>query len=207
MADELVIFGGTFDPVHNGHLKTAMALVRVRGFARVTFVPTARPPHKASAFASAEQRLAMLELAAGDQPSLDVSDVELHRSGPSYTIDTIIELRRRIGDEREICVVIGEDMLEDLPKWKLAEDVIATARIITVCRPPWHGRLDAILAEITARFGELQAGRIRQDVVETELIDISSTMVRRRVKAGRPIGELVPAAVEQFIRNNGLYLD
>ncbi len=206
MADELVMFGGTFDPVHNGHILTALTLVQARGFNRVTFMPTARPPHKSSAFASAGQRLAMLELAIEGRPELDVSDVELLRDGPSYTIDTITELRRRIGEGREICLVVGEDMLADLPRWKRADDVIRATRIITVCRPPWHDRLDKILAVIAERFGEQQAECVRQDIVDTELIDISSTMVRHRIKAGGPIGDLVPAAVERYIRRHGLYL-
>ncbi len=206
MADEMVIFGGTFDPVHNGHLLTALALVRVGGFAKVTFMPTARPPHKSAAFATPQQRLEMLKLAVADQPAFEVSDIELLREGPSYTIDTITELRRRIGDERQICLVVGQDMLADLPRWRRAEEVIRSARIITVCRPPWHDRLDTILAGIAERFGSQQAERIRQDIVNTELIDISSTMVRQRVKAGQPIGDIVPAAVERYIRDNGLYL-
>ncbi len=205
MQQELVLFGGTFDPVHNGHLIVARALAERQGFGRVVFVPAAQPPHKTPAEASATDRLAMLRLAISGEAVLDVSDIELTRAGPSYTLDTLRALRRRHGADTKLHWVIGADMLEDLPRWHRAGEVLAEADIIIAVRPPWDRRLDEVFSRLAKEFPPAQIERLRESVVSTPLIDISSTEIRRLVRQGRSIHHLLPEPVGAYIAEHGLY--
>ena len=205
MQRELVLFGGTFDPVHNGHLIVARALAERRGFGRVVFVPTAQPPHKTPAEASATDRLAMLRLAISGEAVFDVSDIELTRTGPSYTLDTLRALRRRHGVDTKLHWVIGADMLEDLPRWHRADEVLAEAKIVIAVRPAWDQRLDEIFSRLAKEFAPAQVEPLRESVVSTPLIDISSTEIRRRVRQGRSIRYLLPEPVADYIAEHGLY--
>jgi len=205
MQQELMLFGGTFDPVHNGHLIVARALAERRGFGRVVFVPAAQPPHKTPAEASATDRLAMLGLAISGETVFDVSDIELTRTGPSYTLDTLRALRRRHGADTKLRWVIGADMLEDLPRWHRAGEVLAESDIIIAVRPPWDQRLDEVFSRLGKEFTPVQIERLRESVVSTPLIDISSTEIRRRVRQGRSIRYLLPEPVADYIAEHGLY--
>ncbi|MCK4601074.1 MAG: nicotinate-nucleotide adenylyltransferase [Phycisphaerae bacterium] len=205
MANHIVLFGGTFDPVHNAHLIIARAIAEQRGFEKVTFLPAARPPHKSPAHASAADRLAMLRLAIEGKGIFDVCELELSRKGPSYTFETIQTLRKELGRDAVVHLIIGADMLEDLPSWRRADEIVETAEIIVACRPPWDRRLENIFAMLADHFTAEQIRRLRRAVVATPLIDISSTMVRVRVAAGESIGQLVPSAVATYIYQHGLY--
>jgi len=205
MQQELMLFGGTFDPVHNGHLIVARALAERRGFGRGVFVPAAQPPHKTPAEASATDRLAMLGLAISGETVFDVSDIELTRTGPSYTLDTLRALRRRHGADTKLRWVIGADMLEDLPRWHRAGEVLAESDIIIAVRPPWDQRLDEVFSRLGKEFAPAQIERLRESVVSTPLIDLSSTEIRRRVRQGRSIRYLLPEPVADYIAEHGLY--
>lgn len=209
MAEQIVIFGGTFDPIHHGHLITARAVAEHFGFRRVTFMPAMAPPHKGEAghkFAPAADRLAMVRLAVAGAEMFDVSDIEIQRDGPSYTFDTLTSLQRQYGHDANMHWIIGADMLEELPTWRNAGDVIEMARIITAARPPYSERIPAMLVSLRNHFGVEQAARLADGVVPTPLIDISSTNIRSRLADGtKSVRYLTPDNVVDYIREHGLY--
>lgn len=206
MGERIVIFGGTFDPVHVGHLVVARHVAERLAARRVTLMPAAVPPHKAAAgSATGEHRLAMLRLAVEGDALFEVSTLELDRPGPSYTFDTLTQLRGLHGPDAELVWVVGMDMLRDLPGWHRSAEVVELARIVTAARPPapddwpqWGGRL-------RQRFGDARAAQLTSDVLDTPLIDISSTDIRRRVREGRSIRYLTPPGVVEYIERQGLY--
>jgi len=205
MTDHLVLFGGTFDPVHHGHLIVARAVAEQCDFGRITFVLSGTPPHKRPAIGSAEHRLAMLRCAIAGEEIFDVCDLELGRAGPSYTLETLQALRRRHGSSVKLHWLIGTDMLEDLPNWHGAEQVVRLAEIIIAARAPWPERMGDVFGDLAERLGPEQAKRLRRAVVPTPLIDISSTRIRNRLKAGQSIRFLVPESVRAYIEQQGLY--
>ncbi len=205
MPQRIVLFGGTFDPVHNGHLAIARAIAVDRSFDHITFVPAARPPHKQRACAAAEHRLAMLRLAISGDDLFRICELELARGGPSYTIDTLRALAREAGGDAELYWIIGADMLGDLPSWRRAGEVLDLANILVAVRAPWYERLEEIFASLEGSFTAAQVARLRQGVVRTPLIDISSTEVRRLVRQGGAVGHLVGEAVGRYIAEHGLY--
>ncbi|MCE5325084.1 MAG: nicotinate-nucleotide adenylyltransferase [Planctomycetaceae bacterium] len=206
MKPRLAYMGGTFDPVHNGHLAIARAVREHLGVDRVTFIPAANAPHKpGGAIASAADRLAMLELAVAGQPQLAISRIEIDRPGPSYTRDTLLELRRQAGTEPELVWIIGADMLADLHLWYHAEEVVDLATIVTAVRSPWDQRLDEVLRNLTHHFSREQAIRLGRGVLKTPLVNVSSTVIRAKVTAGQPIDDLVPPPVNDYITRHELY--
>jgi nicotinate-nucleotide adenylyltransferase len=205
MLQPLVCFGGTFNPVHVGHLIVARAVAEQLGAQRVALVPSAIPPHKACPGIRAEDRLAMLKLAVQDDELFEVNPTELQRPGPSYTIDTLAVLRRLHGPQVELVWVVGLDMLVELPAWHRAAELVEQARIVTAMRPPAPGNLDDILSPLLAAFGPDRAARLRADILPTPLIEISATQIRQRVRQRRSIRYLVPDAVAQYIERQGLY--
>ncbi|MGC9454206.1 MAG: nicotinate (nicotinamide) nucleotide adenylyltransferase [Phycisphaerae bacterium] len=204
MAESIIIFGGTFDPVHNGHLIVARAAAEARGIGRVMLVPAAVPPHKPPAGAAGEHRLEMLKLAVADEPVFEVSDTELRRGGPSYTIDTLEEFAREMPGTR-LHLLIGADMLEDLPAWHRAHEVVATAEVVVAARRPWQERLEEVFSGLADEFGARTVERLRESLVKTPRVDISSTDIRRRVGKGLSVRYLVPDSVEQYIHEHRLY--
>lgn len=206
MAERIVIFGGTFDPVHVGHLVVARYVAERLEAPRVTLMPASRPPHKTVAgSASQEHRLAMLRLAVAGDPLFEVSTLELDRPGPSYTFDTLTQLRQLHGPAVELVWVVGMDMLRDLPGWYRSAEVVELARVVTAARPPapddWPQRVE----RLRQRFGDARAAQLTSDVLDTPLIDISSTDIRRRVGAGHSIRYLTPPGVVEYIERQGLY--
>ena len=206
MTERIVLFGGTFDPVHNGHLIAARAVAEQRGYSRITLVPSARGPHKSPAVASDADRLEMLNLAVDGDDLFEVSQAELRREAPSYTFDTLREIRQACADDSEIDLVIGADMLADLPNWYRADDVVQLARFVIAVRPPWHEKIDAVSGLLVERFGKRIAGDLISGICTTPLIDISSSEIRERLSAGLPIRYMVPDAVEEHIISRGLYI-
>ncbi len=206
MAERIVLFGGTFDPVHNGHLIAARAVAEQRQYRRVTLVPSARGPHKGPAAASDADRLKMLNLAVEGEGMFEVSQAELQRPAPSYTFDTLEAIHQAGGDDTQIDLVIGADMLADLCNWYRADDVVKLARLVIAARPPWHEKTGAISALLAERFGKHVAADLLVGICTTPLIDISSSEIRERLSAGLPIRYMVPDAVEEYIKSRGLYL-
>lgn len=197
------LFGGSFDPVHVGHLVVCRAVAEQLRFDRVYLVPAAVPPHKmAMDLALPAHRLEMLQRAIQGEPLFEVCDFELHRPGPSYTILTVQEFRRRFGGSAELFWLIGADSLLDLPNWYQAEELVDLCRIVTAARPGWDV---PDLSGLSRRFRPDQVERLRAGILQTPRIDISSSQVRRRVAQGLSIRYLVPEAVAEYISEHGLY--
>ncbi len=202
MGEQIGLFGGTFNPVHVGHLKVARAAVDQLRLEELRLIPSAMPPHKTPAdLAPGEHRLAMCRLAVRGEPRLSVDDVELRAGGRSYTVETLRTLRsERPG--AELVLLIGADMLRELHRWHRAREILEMARVVTARRPDVSlGRLEALRREL----GDESADRLLRDVLETPLVDVSSTEVRRRARAGEPIEPLVPETVARYIHEHNLY--
>lgn len=198
---KLGIFGGTFDPIHHGHLILADQCREACGLDEVWFVPAASPPHKDdSAITSAQQRAEMVELAVAGCPDFVVSRIEMERQGPSYTVDTLQQLTDE-DSNRELFLIIGADSLEDLPKWREPERIASLATVVAVNRGretlPDQSALDRM-------FGAAMASRVK--VVDIPPVDISSTDIRARIAAGRSVRFLTPRAVEAYVREAGFYV-
>jgi len=205
MAAVVALFGGSFDPIHNGHLIVARSVAEQLGASRLVFIPAATPPHKRhNDLAPAEDRLAMVRLAVAGESGWEVSDCELRRDGPSYTIDTVVEFRERLGAETPIAWVIGADTLPELASWYRVEELVELCRIVTAARPGWE-RPD--VAPLRARLAEAQVRRLAGDILDTPRIDIAATDIRRRVREGRSIRYLVPDAVREYIERRRLYVE
>lgn len=199
MAKRKALFGGTFDPIHNGHLAlvcTCMEQLKLDG---VLLMPTFVPPHKLKAsMASPEHRLCMCRLAAADCPGLEVSDLEIQRGGASFTADTLEALHVQEPDT-EWVLLTGADMFLSLGTWWRFEDI---ARLAVLCAVPRDGVTGEQLAAYAA---ELEARGARCRIVDTPPPPVSSTEVRRRIRVGLPLTGLVPPAVEAYMEQEGLY--
>ncbi len=193
------VLGGTFDPIHVGHLFAAEEARTRLGLARVLFVPAGLPPHKLHLDVTAtEHRLNMVRLAIADSPHLILSRVDIDRFGPSYTVDTMALLSDEYGPDAELYFIMGSDSLADLLTWHKPERLIRLCRIVALTRP--GHRLD--LQEI---YRLLPAAVARVRLLEIPLLEISSTDLQRRVRLGFSIKYLVPPAVEAYIYQHGLY--
>lgn len=189
------IFGGTFDPIHAGHLITAQEVRTKCGLEKVIFVPSADPPHKERRpLTRAGDRLRMVSLAIEGDPRFEVSSMELERPGKSYTVDTLRQMRESFGPEVELCFIIGADNVPEMRTWKEPERIFDLTEVIVATRPGFEPqRMDAPFAE-------------RMTFVPTLEIALSSTEIRRRVKRGRPIRYWVPKEVERYIAEKRLYV-
>jgi nicotinate-nucleotide adenylyltransferase len=205
MPQLLVCLGGTFNPVHVGHLVAARAVAEQVGASRVLLIPAAIPPHKACPGVRADDRLEMLRLAVRGDDLFEVNSMELERGGPSYTVDTLTALGKLHGPAVELVWVIGLDMLVELGSWHRAGDVVKLARIVTALRPPVPDNLEERLAALVAVFGPEQTARLRADILPTPLLDISASDIRQRVRQNRSIRYLVPESVAQHIAAHRLY--
>lgn len=196
------VFGGTFDPVHYGHLLLAEQCREQGRLDRVWFVPAARPPHKdEGAITRFEQRAEMLELAIAGNPAFRVEPLERDRPGLSYTAETLAELHRRHPAD-EFFLLVGSDTLKDLPTWREPQSVLQHAGLMVMARP--NNPLVSA-EELRARLNLPEAVPLRMEVIETPLIDISSRDLRRRAAAGRSLRYFLPRAVECYILEKGLY--
>jgi nicotinate-nucleotide adenylyltransferase len=199
----LGVFGGTFDPIHLGHLVIAQeAAVRLR-LERVLFVPTGQPPHKAlTSISSAGQRHRMVEVAIADNSCFALSTAELHRPGPSYTIDTLAQLRVEYGADAALYLIMGGDMVYDLPEWRDPAEIVRQVAGIAALHRPGYGFAPERVAELEQQLPGLGAAL---HPLEGPLLDISATQIRARVRQGMPIRYLVPDGVAAFIHEHGLY--
>lgn len=202
MSQRIGLYGGSFDPIHFGHLISARSLAEQLGLDRVVLIPSARPPHKQGvSMTPAEHRLAMARLAVEGDPTFGVSEVELQREGPSYTFDTVAEFRRLVGPDIELVWFIGADSLPELPTWYRVAELVHAVRIVTACRPGWTPpAIDALAKAV----GEASA-QLLQDCFQTPRIDISATEIRHRVRAGQTIRYLTPEPVVSYIDRMRLY--
>lgn len=199
------IMGGTFDPIHYGHLVSAEAARDEFALERVVFVPARVPPHKTEQrMTDARHRYFMAVLATVTNPFFEVSRVEIDRPGPSYTIDTVRVFRETFGPDAEIYFITGADALLEIlgGKWKDGEELLRLCRFIGATRPGYS--LDGMRA-LTRRLEEEGKGYKGIHLVEIPALAVSSTDIRERVRTGRPIKYLVPEPVEHYIFKHGLY--
>ena len=197
------VLGGTFDPIHVGHLVIAEEAREALGLERVVFVPAARPPHRAAPTgASAEDRAAMVELAVSDHPFFSVDRLELERSGPSYSVDTLTilaERERGAGRDPDLWFILSAEALAGLPTWRSPARILELARLAAVPRP---GAAMPDRAWVEAQFPGC-GDRVR--FLDGPLLPVSGTAVRARAAAGRSLRYLVPDAVRAYIADHGLY--
>ncbi len=195
---KLGLLGGTFDPVHVGHLILADVAREQLGLERVLFVPAGRPWRKEGwRIAPAEQRLAMLRLAIADNPAFELLTVEVEQPGPAYTADTLEWLHAQ-RPAAELFFILGQDALADLPNWRRPQRILELATLAVARRP---GESQDV-AQIEARLPGLSQ---RLVWLEMPLIEISASAIRERVRKGQSVRYLVPDAVESYIRQHGLY--
>jgi nicotinate-nucleotide adenylyltransferase len=191
-----LVFGGTFNPIHHGHLICSRAVAEELGFERLLLLPSAQPPHKAASatLADSADRLSMARLAVASDPFITVDDLEIRRAGPSYTLDTARDLTAH--GQGPVNWLIGADMLMYLPQWHRPLDLLKEVNFIIVARPgcllDWE--------QLPPEYRHLQA-----NVVKAPLISMSSTELRSRVAAGRSIRYLTPDAVCDYIQQRNLY--
>jgi nicotinate-nucleotide adenylyltransferase len=196
------IFGGTFDPIHLGHLILAEQCREQAHLDQVWFVPAARPPHKLDRpLTRFDQRVEMIALAIAGQASFRIDELEKDRAGPSYTADTLGEFHR-LHPACEFWLLFGADTIADMPNWYEPARVIAQAGLIVASRP---GHPIPALDQVRAMFRVSDPRVLRYHTVEAPLIDISSRDLRRRVAAGKSIRYMVPRAVECYIEEKKLY--
>ena len=204
------IFGGTFDPIHHGHLRTAMEMLQRLSLARVLFVPSARQPLRDPSVASVSTRLEMVRAAVREEPRFAVDTRELERPGPSYSVDTLESLRSDHG-QRSLCLLLGMDAFLSLPRWRRWEDLPGLANIVVAHRPGWQPPGQGVLADLLRRCGtespadlhEHRAGRVL--VTPVTQIDVSASGVRESTATGEDPRYLVPDSVRDIILETECY--
>ena len=204
------VFGGMFDPIHYGHLRTAHELHELLGLEAVAFLPAGDPPHRAAPLADAKTRLAMVRAAVGDDPRFRVDDRELGRTGPSYTILTLEEMRAERGSQ-PIVLIMGMDAFAGIERWHRAGELLSLAHIVVALRPKAPAPADGLAAgllrdrrcEDPARLSASPAGLVF--VSEGTQLDLSSSAVRAVVAAGRDPRYLMPEASRRIILDRGSY--
>ena len=196
----LGIFGGTFDPIHNGHLSVAERVRAEMRLDRVIFIPAGQPWFKeGQTVTDAVHRLEMTRLAVADNPRFAASDMEVRRDGPTYTIDTLAELRREMGDGVELYFILGIDALNELHRWRKPSDVLNMATIVGVTRPGAETVDRAALDSIREGASDEVV------IVGGPLIDISAADVRRRIANGLSVQGMLSRAVEEYTERHSLY--
>jgi nicotinate-nucleotide adenylyltransferase len=203
------LLGGTFDPIHHGHLDVARAAATTVGLDEVWLLPARQPPHRHQPHASAAHRFAMVALATAAEPAMRVSDLEMDRPGPSYTIDTLAAAERAVPPGATIFFLIGVDAFHDVPTWRAYPDVIDRCHFVVVSRP------GAPVADLADRLPILAPRMIKLPspipstpsifLVEAPTSIASSTEVRRRIADGRSIDDLVSGPVAAYIAKHRLY--
>ena len=216
------LLGGTFDPIHRGHLRAASEVIKRFSLDRIYLIPAALPPHKTTGMVTkAADRLAMIHLAISDLPGLTVSDVELNRPGPSYTIDTIRHFKLTLAKGARIYLIMGLDAFLEIHTWKSHQDLLEEIAFIVMARPdkeisdPRQGWkvLEAYIKSTLSADNQFDAehacylleGKQPIYICDIEALDISSTKIREKVKRKQSIEDSVPPEVADYIRLKGLY--
>jgi len=189
------LIGGTFNPIHIGHLIIASDISAIFSLEKVIFLPSGNPPHKKTQdLVDAAHRLKMVQLAIANDSRFEASDLELKREGKSYTVDTIEGIINIYGEDSKIYFIAGSDSAGELPTWKEPQRILSLAHFVAVTRPGFP------LSKVPKRY------RDKMVAVETVLLKISSTNIRQRVREGKSIKYLVSPKVEGYIEKNNLYL-
>jgi len=206
------IYGGTFDPIHYGHLKSVTALAEEVSLRRVIIMPNNVPPHRPQPQASSIQRKQMVELAIADKPLFRLDCRELERSTPSWTVETLEQIRAEKGNKQPLAFIIGQDSLVSLPRWHRWETLLSLCHLLVCQRPGFplsmetpelQQWLEQHRADSAQQLHQQPAGKIF--MAPTPMYNISATTIRQRLESGLDCNELVPAAVLDFIRQQHLY--
>lgn len=206
------LYGGTFDPIHYGHLKPVEALAKQVRLHQVTIMPNNVPPHRPQPLASSQQRKKMVELAIAGNPLFRLDDRELQRETPSYTVETLEQLRAEIGAEQPLAFIVGQDSLLSLQRWHRWETLLTLCHLL-VCQRPGYSLsmntseeqrwLDAHQTSSVEALHAQPAGKIY--LAQTPMYDISATAIRQRLEQHLACDDLLPPAVAEFIRQHHLY--
>ena len=197
---KLAVLGGTFDPIHNGHLAVAGEVKDRLSADQVLFMPAGRPWLKeGSPITAAEHRIKMVRLAVADIPYCEVSTMEIDRAGATYTLDTLAELWKRLGSGDELFFILGWSSLSELPRWKEPARIIQLCKLVAVPRPGYPR------PDVRALEGSIPGLTERVIILEGPQVDISASDIRERVAKGMSVSGLVPEVVERYIREKGLY--
>jgi nicotinate-nucleotide adenylyltransferase len=202
------VFGGTFDPVHNGHLQMAIETKKTLGLDEVRLVPCHRPPHRDCPLLSSQQRLQLLSLAVAEHEGLLVDDRELRRDQPSYTVDTLRSLRQELGDTVSVVLILGMDAFASLTSWSRWQEIRQLAHIAVFARPDTNHPSDQILQEWIAHadaqniVGQQAAGGFM--ILTQSLLAISATQIRQQLMHNEPSVD-IPKVVAQYIEEQGFY--
>ncbi|WP_298704227.1 nicotinate-nucleotide adenylyltransferase [uncultured Veillonella sp.] len=193
------IFGGTFNPIHMGHLMIAELALEAYELERVIFVPSYHPPHKDSDVIAASYRYDMTAIAIRDNPRFTISDIEFKREGPSYTIDTVKYFHSIYGEDKEYYFIAGTDTIQDLPNWKYIDELLALCYFIGAIRPDGSETIDNIIEY----FGDVGKKQIHRLLVPT--MNLSATDLRARLRDNRSVRYMVPKAVVHYIKEHNIY--
>ena len=206
------VFGGTFNPIHFGHLRSALELLEALPLAQLRFMPASEPPHRALPGVSATDRVAMVERAIAGEPRFVCDQRELDREGPSYTVASLEELRQELGEERGICLIMGCDALLGLPSWHRWEELLSLAHLVIMARPGWVFPSDGVLGSLMREHGgsvrhldREPAGRMVTQTLRPQ--DISATNIRALLQSGLSARYLLPESVLAYIAERGLYAE
>ncbi len=198
------IFGGTFDPIHYGHLRSSLEVQQALGLKEVKIVPLRNPPHRDHPTTTTQQRLKMIEAAIADEPKLQLDTREIEREGKSYTVDTLRSLRQELGTT-PLCLIIGSDAFRHFPRWHRPDEIMRLAHIIVMQRPG-ETHPDHYPERVTNSIDNLKtaaAGHIWQQPVSQ--LEISSSMIRELLLHGKSPRYLLPEPVLELIQKQGLY--
>ncbi|AHG21562.2 nicotinate-nucleotide adenylyltransferase [Chania multitudinisentens RB-25] len=205
-------FGGTFDPIHNGHLRPVEALVDEIGLNRVILLPNHVPPHRPQPEASPQQRLKMVELAIAGNSLFAVDDRELHRTTPSYTIETLETIRKERGKTLPLAFIIGQDSLLTLHLWHRWQALLDVCHLLVLARPGYNQQMNTPeMRQWLVQHRVTDTNLLRQQpqgyvyMAETPLLEISATDIRQRRHQGISCDDLLPRSVQRYIELQGLY--
>jgi nicotinate-nucleotide adenylyltransferase len=204
------VFGGTFDPIHYGHLRTAFEMLQALRFEEVRFIPCGDPPHRGGTHADATQRLEMVKVAVQGQAGFVLDDRELQRDGPSYSIDTLFTLREEF-PKRSLGLILGMDAFLGLPRWHRWQEILDVAHIIVAHRPGWRAPDIGALGDMLTNCGTHRIDDLHEQangcvhIHAVTQLEISSTEIRELVEAGRDPRFLMPDAVRDVIAASGCY--
>ena len=205
------IFGGTFDPIHYGHLRTAFEMLQALNFDEVRFIPCGDPPHRGMTFAEAKLRFLMVKVAIAGQEGFVCDDRELRRDGLSYSIDTLIDLRKEFPD-RSLGLIVGMDAFLGLPTWHRWDEILGVAHIVVAHRPGWKAPDIGVLGDMITEHGTHQVADLHDTthghihIHAVTQLEIASTEIRDLVAAGRDPRFLMPDAVSRVIEETSVYM-
>ena len=203
------IYGGTFDPIHNGHLRTALDVKEALNLNQVRFIPLKQAVHRGQPIASDRQRLGMVQAAVANQPGFVADDIEIERDGPSYMVDTLKALQRQLSET--LCLLLGGDAFNDFLSWKSPEEITSLSHIVVMKRPGYQlPDNETLRAFVESREISSAETLFQQDsngifFYTVTQLDISATDIRNRLAEGKSINYLLPDAVVEHIEASGCY--